>query len=73
MTASLQGGSASWISGKGDGSSVATAVVQAVDFDYAVPIDGSVQIQSGAPDTTLFGGVVPVHGFVLQNNTSAVL
>lgn len=62
-----------WIAGKGGGTSASDPFVQSVDFEYAVPIDGSVQIQAGSPDTTLFGGVVPAHAYMLQNNTSAAV
>src|SRR5690242_16084519 len=38
-----------------------------------VAADGSGAVAAGGSAQTLFGGVVPVNGFVVQNNSSAAL
>jgi hypothetical protein len=39
----------------------------------AVASDGSGAVATGGSAQTLFGGIVPVNGFVVQNNSSAAL
>jgi len=39
----------------------------------AVASDGSGTLATGGSAQTLFGGIVPVNGFVVQNNSSAAL
>ena len=39
----------------------------------AVASDGSGTVVTGGSAQTLFGGIVPVNGFVVQNNSSAAL
>jgi hypothetical protein len=39
----------------------------------AVASDGSGAVATGGSAQTLFGGLVPVNGFVVQNNSSAAL
>ena len=39
----------------------------------AVASDGSGTVATGGSAQTLFGGIVPVNGFVVQNNSSAAL
>jgi hypothetical protein len=36
-------------------------------------VDGSGTVVAGGTAQTLFGGIVPVNGFLVQNNSSAVL
>lgn len=72
MAADLLAQTQLWLAGRGDGSTPAQALIQTIDLDKATVIDGSVQISTGG-DLTLFAGAVPPHGYLVQNNTSAVL
>jgi hypothetical protein len=39
----------------------------------AVASDGSGTLAAGGSAQTLFGGIIPINGFLVQNNSSAVL
>jgi hypothetical protein len=44
-----------------------------INVSAAVASDGSGTLATGGSAQTLFGGIVPANGFLVQNNSSAVL